>query len=356
MIKPQLPSNEAERLAALRQLQILDTPAEAAFDDLTMVAATICATPQAALTLIDAQRQWFKAATGAARGEAPRAISFCAHAILDPDRILLVEDTLQDPRFHDNPMSIGTPPVRFYAGAPLLSQDGFALGTLCVFGDHPAHLSQEQQRALMALSRQASYLVQLHSVSRRLEKQLRERDWYEQQLAQYQASLESLNADLLEQSRTDPLTGLFNRRAFASALLVNVEAAQLDPTPLAVALLDLDYFKNINDLHGHDKGDAVLRALADMLRAQAPPGCLVARYGGEEFAVLMPGLDAQQAMHECETLRQETSLLRLGLPLTASFGVAAHLPGESAEQLLKRADLALYQAKRAGRDCVALAE
>ncbi len=308
------------------------------------------------MTLVDAERQWFKAATGVERGEAPRAISFCAHAILDPERLLLVEDTLQDPRFHDNPMSIGTPPVRFYAGAPLLSQDGFALGTLCVFGDRPSRLSAEQQQALLALSRQASYLMQLHSVSRSLERQLRERDWYEQQLSHYHTSLESLNADLLEQSRTDPLTGLFNRRAFASALLVNVEAAQFAPTPLSIALLDLDYFKAINDLHGHDKGDAVLQVLADMLRAQVPPGSLAARYGGEEFAVLLPGFDAQRAMHACELLRQEVALLQLGVPLTASFGVATHQPGESAEQLLKRADLALYRAKRAGRDCVSLAE
>ncbi|ELQ09836.1 GGDEF domain-containing protein [Xanthomonas translucens] len=355
MIKPRKPDNEAERLRALHALQILDTAPEAAYDDLVGIAASLCDTPSALISLVDEERQWLKSQRNVTLLSTARDDSFCGHTILAPQDVLVVGDAAADPRFAFNPLvtEVG---VRFYAGAPLLNSEGLAVGALCVLDCRPRTLEPEQVVALQALSRQVMQLIELRRTSHALAQQLRERDCYEQQLAGYQASLESLNAELLKQSRTDPLTGLLNRRAFATALMINAEAAQSSPAPLSVALLDLDYFKHINDLHGHDKGDAVLLALADMLRAQTPPGSLVARYGGEEFAILLPGLDARQAMHECETLRQETALLQLGVALTASVGVAALQPGESAEQVLKRADLALYRAKRAGRDCVSLAE
>jgi diguanylate cyclase (GGDEF)-like protein len=355
VIKPRKPDNEADRLRALHALRILDTEPEAAYDDLVGIAASLCDTPSALISLVDGERQWLKSQRNVTLLSAARDDSFCGHAILNPQQVMVVADAAVDPRFAFNPLvtEVG---VRFYAGSPLVDRDGLAVGALCVLDRRPRSLEPEQVVALQALSRQVMRLIELRRTSHALALQLRERDWYEQQLAQYQSTLESLNADLLEQARTDPLTGLLNRRAFASALMVNVETAHLDGGPLSVALLDLDYFKTINDLHGHDKGDAVLQALADMLRARAPSASLVARYGGEEFAVLLPGLDATQAMRECETLRHEVVLLRAGVPVTASFGVATYQPQESAEQLLKRADLALYRAKRAGRDCVSLAE
>ncbi|QNH16341.1 MULTISPECIES: sensor domain-containing diguanylate cyclase [unclassified Xanthomonas] len=355
MIKPRKPDNEADRLRALHALQILDTEPEASYDDLVGIAASLCDTPSALISLVDDERQWLKSQRNVTLLSATRDDSFCGHTILTPQQVMVVNDAAVDPRFAFNPLvtEVG---VRFYAGSPLVNSDGLAVGALCVLDRRPRTLEPEQVVALQALSRQVMQLIELRRTSHALALQLHARDGYEQQLAQYQSTLETLNAELLQQSRTDPLTGLLNRRAFATALLVNAEAARFSPAPLSVALLDLDYFKHINDLHGHDKGDAVLLALADMLRARAPAGSLVARYGGEEFAVLMPGLDAAEAMHECETLRQETSLLQTGVPLTASFGVATYQPDESAEQLLKRADQALYRAKRAGRDCVSLAE
>lgn len=356
MIKPELPSNEAERLEVLRQLHILDTPAEPAFDDLAVIAATICGTPRAALTLVDSDRQWFKAATGVPRSEAPRDISFCAHAINRPAELLLVEDTLDDPRFRDNPMVVGLPPVRFYAGAPLLSEEGYGLGTLCVFGDQPARLSPEQQRALMALSRQAAYLLQLRRVSRTLEQLVRDRDWYEQQLERYHSSLVAENADLAVQTRTDPLTGLPNRRAFTVALDAAVVSAQQEREPVAVAMLDIDHFKAINDQHGHDRGDQVLVALSDLLRAHSAGSGTAARFGGEEFVLLMPGAGHELAQVQCEYLRESVSLLPLNLAVTISIGVAVLKRGEAVDQMLKRADEALYEAKRTGRNRVVVAQ
>ncbi len=352
MIKRQLPANEAERLTALRRYALLDSPPEPAFDDLVLVASTVCQTQMAAVVLVDEHRQWLKAAHGAARSEAPRDISFCAHAILRPDEVMTVEDTLLDPRFFDNPMVTGEAAVRFYAGAPLVSSDGMPLGSLCVFDQVPAQLRDDQRAALQALSRQASQLLELRLVGLQLRQQLRERHWYEQQMAQHYAAMEALNADLVEQTRTDPLTGLPNRRAFAAALAAAMQQTRAANRPLSVALLDVDHFKVVNDVHGHDQGDAVLRELSTLLRAHVAGTGSIARYGGEEFVMLLPDVDLQQARLQCEYLRQGVATMTGALPVTVSIGVAMLTPHDSAEAVLKRADQALYAAKRGGRDRV----
>ncbi|WP_456360069.1 diguanylate cyclase [Xanthomonas arboricola] len=356
VIKPQLPGNEAERLIALRQYELLDSPPERAFDDLTLVASTVCETQMAAVVLVDAHRQWFKAAHGVPRSEAPRDISFCAHAILRPDEVMAVEDTLLDPRFFDNPMVTGEGAVRFYAGAPLVTSDGMPLGSLCVFDQAPAHLRDAQRAALQALSRQASHLLELRLAGKQLRQQLRERDWYEQQMAQYYAAMEAVNADLVEQTRTDPLTGLPNRRAFTAALAAATQQTRVANQPLSVALLDVDHFKVVNDVHGHDQGDLVLRELSALLRAHAAGAGTIARYGGEEFVLLLPNVDLQQARVQCEYLRQSVATMTLALPVTVSIGVAMLYPHESVEAVIKRADQALYAAKRGGRDQVVALE
>jgi len=352
MIKPQKPKDEVARLAALHRYQILDTPPERAFDDLVQIATTICGTQMGAVTLIDEDRQWFKARKGLGATETPRDFAFCAHAILTPDQVLTVENAELDLRFVDNPYVTGDPHVRFYAGAPLLGAEGEALGTLCVFDATPATLDEDQRQALEALSRQASHLLELGRLARALNQQLHEREWYEQQLAQYSDSLEILNADLAEQTRTDALTGLPNRRAFAAALATELEREDGTGLPLSVAIIDIDHFKTINDLHGHDQGDQVLVALAALLRAHIAGRGMIARLGGEEFVMLLPGAVADQARLQCEFLRQEIALLPINLPVTVSIGVAQMQAGESVEQCLKRADQSLYQAKHDGRDRV----
>ena len=148
-----LPENESERLAWLDELDILDTMEEQAYDDLTYLAAQICGTPIALVSLIDRQRQWFKSHHGLDARETPRDVAFCAHAILD-DELFIVEDVDRDERFHDNPLAAGKPHVKFYAGAPLVLRDNIRLGTLCVIDHHARSLSAEQRAALAALARQ----------------------------------------------------------------------------------------------------------------------------------------------------------------------------------------------------------
>ncbi len=352
MSRPPKPDNEEARLAALRSFDILDTDPELAFDDLVTIAAGVCAVPMALVTLIDDERQWFKARIGLEDTETPRDTAFCAHAILQPDRVTVINDATRDARFSDHPQVRSDPGIRFYAGAPLLSAEGLALGTLCVVDYTPRELEPFQLAALQALSRQAGHLIQLRRVSRELSHQLREREWYEQQLQHYQQELERLNADLTEQTRTDPLTGLPNRRAFAVALAAAIEKSRGGGEPFAVAVLDVDHFKTVNDLHGHDEGDRVLAALADLLRAQFAGRGMAARYGGEEFVILIPASRLDEARLHCEYVRQSVGLLATGLPISVSIGLTAFQIGDTPEDIFKRADAALYEAKRGGRDRV----
>lgn len=356
MIKPSKPDNEEERLLALQRYQLLDTPRERSFDDLVSIATALCGTRMGAVTLVDRDRQWFKACQLLDVPETTRDISFCGHAILQPDRVMVVEDALADPRFADNPVVVDGPQIRFYAGAPLLSFDGLPLGTLCVFDARPGQLTAEQKQALEALSRQVSLVMELRRYAHEIQQHMSDRAWYEQRLSEYNELLELQNADLAEQSRTDPLTGLPNRRAMNAALEAAVVDAEGHPRDTAVALLDIDHFKNVNDLYGHASGDHVLAELARLLRAHFAGQGLAARFGGEEFVVLMPGTPLRTAELQCDFLRVAVADLPLGIPLTISIGVAAHRPGDSIEQTVARADAALYQAKREGRNRVVCAD
>ncbi len=160
MISAPLPKNEAARQQSLDELQILDTLEEQAYDDLTFIAAQICQTPIALVSLIDRDRQWFKSHHGLDARETPRELAFCAHAILD-DHAFVVEDSLKDERFHDNPLVTGGPNVKFYAGAPLILRNNIRVGTLCVIDDHARPFSEMQRKALEALARQVVALLEL---------------------------------------------------------------------------------------------------------------------------------------------------------------------------------------------------
>ncbi|GAX34557.1 sensor histidine kinase [Nodularia sp. NIES-3585] len=156
-----IPHNEQDRLKALLKYNILDSYSEQAFDDLTALAAYICGTPIALVSLVDHSRQWFKSKVGIEATETPREMAFCAHTICQPTDLLIIPNTLNDQRFADNPLVTSDPNIRFYAGAPLVTPDGFAIGSLCVIDLTPRELSIEQKQALAALSRQVISQLEL---------------------------------------------------------------------------------------------------------------------------------------------------------------------------------------------------
>jgi signal transduction histidine kinase len=181
-MKAALPDNETDRLAALYGLGVLDSPPEKDFDDIVALASSVCSVPMSLVSMIDADRQWFKARTGTDLIETSRDLSFCAHAILGRD-LLVVPDARQDARFSDNPAVNTDGGVRFYAGAPLVTTEGFALGTLCVVDDEPRRLDIEQLQALRALARQVTsqlemrrYSVALANTTARLQELERHKD------------------------------------------------------------------------------------------------------------------------------------------------------------------------------------
>ena len=203
-MKAELPTNETSRLESLLNYRILDTLPEDSYDDITLLASEICATPMAAVFLIDTTRQWFKSKVGLAIPETARDSAFCAHAILQPD-VTVGNNALADERFADNPFVTGDPGIRFYAGAPLVTPTGEALGTLCVIDQVQRTLTEQQINSLWALSRQVMAQMELRRLFGLQENNQRI-------LNDYQDKVERTNAMLQKQSITDDVTGYNNTR------------------------------------------------------------------------------------------------------------------------------------------------
>jgi len=192
-----IPENESDRVRRLHSLEILDTLPESAYDDITLLAAEIANTPIALVSLVDANRQWFKSRHGLEARETPRDMAFCAHAIMKPGETMVVPDACLDPRFASNPLVSGDPNIRFYLGAPLVLSDGMPLGTLCVIDREPRSLTPRQQRAIEALSRQVVAQIELRHTLKELNrlsgmlpicshcKKVRDDDGYWQQVERY---------------------------------------------------------------------------------------------------------------------------------------------------------------------------
>lgn len=342
---------EALRLEELRSFGVLDSAAEQAYDDVVKLASFICDTPIALISLIDEDRQWFKARVGMNAMETPRGIAFCAHAITEPHALMEVPDALDDSRFANNPLVTGEEGVRFYAGAPLLTPSGAALGTVCVIDRVPRKLTEAQAEALKALSRQVVQLLALRRANAELELLSRAHTLRQRELEETQRQLKGINEELSEQTLTDALTTLKNRRAFDRLLANEYARALRTRSPLALLMVDVDHFKAYNDQYGHLAGDQALQAVAAAIKSQARAYDHVARYGGEEFAVILPDTQVADTRAVAERIRLAVQNLQgLYRPVTVSVGAAMAEAKTDPVDLVSRADQALYQAKQNGRN------
>lgn len=203
------PFNETQRLAALHRYKVLDTGSEQAYDDVTTLASAVCKAPIALVSLVDKDRQWFKSRVGLESSETPRELSFCAHAILQPDSVFEVQDALLDARFANNPLVTGEPGIRFYAGAPLVTADGLPIGTVCVIDREPRTLSPPERKAMQSLARQVVAQLELRQAM----------------------------AGLALESLTDPLTSLWNRRGLDWQLRAAWDVHVQERAPLSLLMM-----------------------------------------------------------------------------------------------------------------------
>ena len=368
---------DGARLEELRRYEILDTSPEGAFDDLARLASAICGTPIALVSLVDRDRQWFKARVGLDAAQTPIEQSFCAHAIRGRD-LFIVPDARADPRFAANPLVRDDPRIRFYAGAPLTTPQGHALGTLCIIDRVPRDLDPSQVEALRVLGRQvaAQLELRLHVAQlRRSEDVLRRaHDELELRVADRTAELARANRELRQevvqrravesslqhQATHDALTGLANRTLLHERLERAI-AASGDGKSLALLLLDLDRFKEINDTFGHHYGDIVLKQINPRLKDALAGAETIARLGGDEFGIVLADTDAEGAMRAARE-----ALICLARPIVVdgqrldvggSIGIAL-FPGHGRDPitLLQRADVAMYAAKRSRCGCSVYAD
>ncbi|WP_174709185.1 sensor domain-containing diguanylate cyclase [Nostoc sp. TCL240-02] len=331
-----LSKNEAERLKALAKYNILDTLPEQAFDDLTAIAAYICKTPIASISLVDADRQWFKSNIGLKVRETPRESAFCSHAILQPENILVIPNAIKDARFANNPLVKSNSKIRFYAGAPLVTPNGFPIGTLCVMDIVPRQLSYQQLDALRRLTRQA--IAQMELIQ-----EIRNRK---------QSEIEGRQLSLI-----DDLTGLHNRRGFFVMAEQQLKIAHRMRLLCWVIFIDLDGLKQINDTLGHDIGDALIVDAGRLLKQSFRNSDIVARLGGDEFIVFISSYfkdaDSIQAYLQVNIANFNQQQNR-SYELSMSVGIEPYSPGSnmSLEQLIARSDELMYAHKRLKRQSI----
>jgi diguanylate cyclase (GGDEF)-like protein len=311
-------------LAALNRYEVLDTPTEAGFDRITGLVSTVLQVPISTVSLIDADRQWFKSCVGVTGRETARDISFCTHTIKEREPLHVPDATL-DARFAENPLVTGAPFIRSYLGVPLSTPDGYNVGSLCAIDVVPREYSAAQVEILKSF-----------------------------------AALVVDELELRRIAQTDFLTGATTRRGFTLEMEKTLARFGRSGHPAALLTLDIDHFKRVNDTYGHPAGDLVLKTVAHGMADELRVSDTLGRLGGEEFGILLQDIESEQVFETAERLRGWLERLEIAhepaLRVTASFGVAILTPQVgSVEQWLALADEALYEAKRNGRNrcCVA---
>ena len=316
------PLDDARRLSVLQSLEVLDTPAEPEYDDLAMLAATVCSSAIAAVNFVDGERHFTKAISGMPGAEGtsvPNALSFCAATIKEPDGVLVIPDTRGDAAWADHPLVTDGPRVGSYAGVALTC-GGERVGALCAFGPDPRPVTAAERAALETLARQV----------------------------EAQLELRRRNAELRRLAVSDPLTGLANRTLLFDRLELALAQQTRSGRPVGVLFCDVDDFKGVNDRHGHEVGDRILCDVAEHLRGNVRAVDTVARIAGDEFVVICPAVTESQLDDLVERLaRTDHRLLPNGARgPQLSIGAVLTTRDDTAATALRRADEAMYAKKR----------
>lgn len=316
MIKPEFPANEAERLHALRALQILDTSHEERFDRVTRMAKRMFGVEISLVSLVDQDRQWFKSAQGLDASETSREISFCGHAI-NQDGLFIIPNAIDDVRFSDNPLVTDAPNIRFYAGYPLKLRHGINLGTLCLIDSKPKHLNEEDKQLL-------------NDLGAMIEQEIRS----------------------IQLATLDELTLISNRRGFLTLAEHSQKICRRKKTSISVILFDLNKFKPINDNFGHHEGDFALKQFAEVMRSVFRESDVIGRLGGDEFVVMLTDTNDEQITVTLE--RFKTAIVAMNKDINKPYlieysaGVASfsYDTEQSLEEMIAEADASMYEKKK----------
>ncbi len=312
MKEPSIPLNETVRLQGLQSLKILDSVPEERFDRITRMAQRLFEVDFCLVSFVAADRQWFKSRPGLDAADTPHIVSFCGLAICD-DKALVVEDTLVDPRFADNPLVTDKPRMRFYAGHPIHAPNGQRIGTLCLLNAEPRRFSPREVQTLKDFA--ALVDDELASSSK---------------------------------MHVDELTGIANRRGFMTVAQHVLPLCARNDLNVELLFFDLDCFKQFNDEFGHHAGDRALRLFAKRLLKSFRSADVVARLGGDEFAVMMAGEKAF-SQRTLEAMKERIDTTQHDLPMRLEWSVGSvrydKARHASVEELLAEADKRMYADK-----------
>ena len=316
MKKPDIPQDEQARLKTLRSLDVMDTLPEERFDRLTRMTKRMFGVPIALVSLVDENRQWFKSCIGLGLSETSRDISFCGHAILG-EGVFVIPNTIEDQRFADNPLVLGDPNIRFYAGCPLVL-NGRKLGTLCIIDQQPRSFDKEDIEALKDLA-----------------------SMVERELAAVQLAT------------LDELTNISNRRGFMALAQHSMNLCARQKIPASLVFLDLDKFKPINDKFGHAEGDRALINFASQMNIHIRNSDVFARLGGDEFVLFLINTSEQQAekiiVNLNHTLKKYNQEANRGYDIAFSYGIVEFNSEKhhAIEELLVNGDSLMYEVNKA---------
>lgn len=332
---------ETLRLADVHSLAIFYTPLDARFDRVTRLAQKALNVPVAAIALGHGGKLWFKSVQGWNINELPLDSTFCVRTIARGEPVI-VEDTRLDREFNQHKLVEGPPKFRFYAGLPIRDRNGAVVGTFAVYDCTPRQVTPAEVQALRDLA------------------DIAQREFLTAELCDAQAQIVA-KLDLARRSAMiDVLTRVWNRRAADELLACAIEQSQRNQTGLAVCMIDVDNFKQINDSAGHMVGDQVLRKVASTLVSNVRDGDAVCRFGGDEFLVILQKTDREEVEKITARIRQRISEFPVrtkggAIQVEVSTGIAMCAAGRSmsAEDLIENADQALYRAKHARRSGIA---